>query len=172
MLLESCADHQSLIDPDRRITFRLDEKGLQDVADRDMIGKLVEVDWPLLEQCINNVMDNAAKYSFDDTVVQVSGGIQSRGTELFIAVANEGFEVKPDEVPKLKQRGYRADNAVSATGEGSGIGLWIVDEIMRAHGGGLAIMPTRNGITEIRLMFPVTKGVENLSDAQNLISRR
>jgi signal transduction histidine kinase len=91
---------------------------------------------------------------------------------LFIAVANEGFEVKPDEVPKLKQRGYRADNAVSATGEGSGIGLWIVDEIMRAHGGGLAIMPTRNGITEIRLMFPVTKGVENLSDAQNLISRR
>jgi signal transduction histidine kinase len=132
----------------------------------------VEADWALLEQCINNIVDNAAKYSFDQTVVSVSGGIQAKGGEFYISVANEGFEVKPDEVPKLKQRGYRSDNAVWATGEGSGIGLWIVDEIMLAHGGMLSIAPTQNGVTEVRLAFPIVKGVEKLTDAQGIASRR
>jgi signal transduction histidine kinase len=173
MLRDSCADNQALADPERRINFRLEEKGLDELADKERIGKvLVEADLPLLEQCINNIMDNAAKYSFAETTVRVWGGVQAKGTELFVAVANEGLEVKPEEVQRLKQRGYRGQDAVSATGEGSGIGLWIVDEIMQAHGGRLAIMPTQNGTTEVRLVFPVIKGVEKLTDAQDLVSRR
>ncbi|HVN04734.1 MAG TPA: HAMP domain-containing sensor histidine kinase [Bryobacteraceae bacterium] len=173
MLRESCADHEALTDPRRNIRFRLEEKGFEDIAGKDRIGKvLVEADWPLLEQSISNIMDNAAKYSFDGTVVRVWGGVQARGAELFIGVANEGLEVKPEEVPLLKQRGYRGRDAVAATGEGSGIGLWIVDEIMQAHGGRLAITPTQNGITEVRLVFPITKGVEKLSDAQDPLGRR
>jgi len=173
MLRDSCADHQALIDPERKIVFHLEERGFEELADKERIGKLlVEADWPLLEQCINNIMDNAAKYSFEQTVVRVWGGVQSKGTEFFISVANDGLEVKPEEVQKLKQRGYRGRDAISATGEGSGIGLWIVDEIMAAHGGRLSITPTQNGITEVRLVFPIIKGVEKLSDAQNPISRR
>jgi signal transduction histidine kinase len=173
MLREACADHTSLVDPERKIAFNLDEKSLQELAGKGMVGSLVEADWFLLEQCVNNLLDNAAKYSFDRTEVRVSGGIQAHGTEFFISVTNEGFEVKPEDVPKLKQRGHRADQAIWATGEGSGIGLWIVDEIMRAHHGYLAITPTMNGITNIRLVFPVTRGLERLSnEAQNSITRR
>jgi signal transduction histidine kinase len=172
MLRESCADHQSLMDPDRRISFRLDEKTFLDLAGKDMMGKLVEADWPLLEQCVNNLMDNAAKYSFEGTEVRVTGGIQAKGSEFFISVANEGFEVKPEHVHKLRQRGYRGDLAIQSTGEGSGIGLWIVDEIMKAHGGHLAITPTQNGITDVRLVFPVVKGVDKLSyEAQSSLTR-
>jgi signal transduction histidine kinase len=173
MLRETCADHASLVDPERTIAFNLDEKSFQDLARKDMVGKLVEADWSLLEQCVNNLLDNAAKYSFDRTEVRVSGGIQTRGTEFFVSVANEGFDVKAEDIPRLKQRGYRGDHGVWATGEGSGIGLWIVDEIMRAHRGYLAIMPTMNGITDVRLVFPVTRGLEKLSDeAQSSITRR
>jgi signal transduction histidine kinase len=173
MLREACADHTSLVDPERKIAFNLDEKSLQELADKDMVGKLVEADWSLLEQCVNNLLDNAAKYSFDRTEVRVSGGIQAHGTEFFVSVVNEGFELKSEDVPKLKQRGYRGDHAVWATGEGSGIGLWIVDEIMRAHHGYVAITPTRNGITDIRLVFPVTRRLERLSnEAKNSVARR
>jgi len=43
-------------------------------------------------------------------------------------------------------------------GEGSGIGLWIADEIMKAHGGILDIIPTTpERITRIRLMFPIAR---------------
>jgi signal transduction histidine kinase len=172
ILREFRADHQSLIDPDSQIAFRLDESGFLELTGKEMTGKLVEGDWALLEQCVNNIMDNAAKYSYDHTAVIISGGVQARGTEFYISVVNEGFEVKPEDVPKLKRRGYRGDKAISATGEGSGIGLWIVDEIMRAHGGSLTITPIQNGRTDVRLVFPIVKGVGNLSDAaQNSISR-
>ena len=173
ILRESRGDHQSLMDPDRHIDFCLDEKGFVELTGRDMTGRLVEGDWALLEQCVNNIMDNAAKYSYDNTTVKISGGVQAKGAEFYISVTNDGFEVKPEEVAKMTRRGYRGDRAISSTGEGSGIGLWIVDEIMLAHGGRLAITPTQNGITDVRLVFPIVKGVDKLSDAaQNSISRR
>jgi len=173
MLSDSAADHQILVDPDRKITFKVDEKSFEDLAGKDRVGKLVEVDWALLEQSVNNLLDNAGKYSYERTEVRVSGGIQARGTEYYISVVTRGFEVKPEDVPKLKQRGYRGDRAILSTGEGSGIGLWIVDEIMKGHGGNLAITPTQNGVTDVRLVFPVVKGVENLSDeTQSSVSRR
>jgi signal transduction histidine kinase len=173
MLNDSCADHQILVDPERKIVFTVDEKSFAELAGKELVGKLVGADWALLEQCVNNLLDNAGKYSFDGTTVRVSGGVQSRGTEFFISVANQGFEVQPEQVPKMKQRGFRGDQAIWSTGEGSGIGLWIVDEIMNGHGGTLAITPTQNGVTDVRLVFPVVKGTEKLSyEAQSSISRR
>jgi signal transduction histidine kinase len=179
MLRESCEDQQTLLEPARRIEFVFDEKSLQSLAGNDasgkldMTGRLVEVDLALLEQCVNNVLDNAGKYSFDKTKVRLCGGIQAGGTEFFISVANEGLEVRPEDIQRLKQRGQRSDRAIQSAGEGSGIGLWIVDEIMRAHGGRLAITPTQNGVTEVRLVFPVVRGLEALSDeATNSLSRR
>jgi signal transduction histidine kinase len=164
MLSEACEDHQSLIDPERQLRFELSGKSLEPLAGKDRNGKLVEADWALLEQCVNNLVDNAAKYSFPNTVVNVSGGVQSNGSEFFISVASEGIEVKPDEVKRLKERGYRTDRAISVTGEGSGIGLWIVDAIMTAHGGRLAINALPSGLIDFRLVFPIVKGVINLSD--------
>jgi signal transduction histidine kinase len=179
MLRESCEDQQILLEPARRIEFALDEKSFQSLAGNDaagkldMTGRLVEVDLALLEQCTNNLLDNAGKYSFANTKVRIWGGIQSGGTEFFIAIANEGLEIGREDIHKLKQRGQRSDGAIQSAGEGSGIGLWIADEIMQAHGGRLAITPTQNGVTEVRLVFPVVKGLEALSDeATNSLSRR
>jgi len=173
LVREFRADHQSLSDPERNILFRLEELGFQELTGKDMMGKLLEGDWALVEQCINNILDNAAKYSYDHTTVCISAGVQAKGSEFYISVTNEGFEVRPQDVPNLKTRGYRSDKAISATGEGSGIGLWIVDQIMQAHNGSLAITPTQSGKTDVRLVFPIVKGVEKLSDAaQDSISRR
>ena len=173
MLDDSCADHQVLLDPERSIAFKLDEKSFAELPGKDMIGKLVEADWALLEQCVNNLLDNAGKYSYAQTEVRVSGGILPRGAEFFISVTNQGFEVKPEQASKMKQRGYRGDKAIWSTGEGSGIGLWIVDEIMKGHGGSLNITPTQGSLTEIRLVFPVVRGAEKLSDeVQSSIGRR
>ena len=172
-LQDACSDHSSLADADSKISINLDQKSFQDLAGKDRVGKLIEADWTLIEQCISNLLDNAFKYSFDGTEIRVFGGTQARGTEYFIAVANEGLEVKPEEVHELKKRGYRSQDAISSTGEGSGIGLWIVDQIMRAHGGSLEIAATANGITLVKLVFSVVKGIENLTDAtENLAARR
>ena len=59
---------------------------------------------------------------------------------------------------RVKRRGERGQLAMLVVGEGSGIGLWIVDEIMKAHGGVLEIIPTTpERITRIRLLFPIAR---------------
>jgi len=64
--------------------------------------------------------------------------------------------IRVDEVEKCKSREWRGDPAKYVTGEGSGIGLWAVNQIMRAHKGTLVIHPTVDHITQIRLLFPVS----------------
>lgn len=173
MLSEACADQNATLDPDKQLGFEFDPRSLADLAGKDRVGKFVEADIPLIEQCVANLLDNAAKYSFPRTAVVVSGGAQAKGEEYFVSVANRGFKVAPEQVSMLTKRGYRADQAIWSAGEGSGIGLWIVDKIMKAHGGRLSINPTnKNGITEVRLVFPIKKGIESLAATSEYITSR
>jgi signal transduction histidine kinase len=151
VLIEYASDHKRLQGPDRRVGFVVDPKGFGTLRTNE-----VRVDYDLLGQAVNNVLDNAFKYSFPNTVVRVQGGVPSSG--LFqIAVRNEGIRLRPAEVEKAKERGWRSEEAESTTGEGSGIGLWIVDQIMKALGGELRISPTNaDGLTEVRMLFPIS----------------
>ena len=152
LLSDAMADQQVLVDPDRRIRFLLD---------RDSLGILrtlaVYVDEDLLEQAMTNLLDNAGKYSYPGTTVRVFGGRTGTG-RFHITVANEGLAIKATDIGQGIVRGWRGDDAKLATGEGSGIGLWIVHNIMQAHGGSLVIAPTNaKSETEVRLVFPVVQ---------------
>lgn len=58
----------------------------------------------------------------------------------------------------MLERRWRSQDAVLTTGEGSGIGLWLVDHIMKAHRGHLVIIPTRpDNVTEVKLVFPLSE---------------
>jgi signal transduction histidine kinase len=116
----------------------------------------LSVDNGLLTQALDNLVDNAVNYSYSNTVIQVFGGLLKRGG-FYIGVANKGIPIKPNEVFLVRQRNWRGELAKSHVGEGNGLGLWIVDHIMKAHGGELQVLPTRptDGITEVRLAFPL-----------------
>ncbi|MFN7961900.1 MAG: GAF domain-containing protein [Thermoanaerobaculia bacterium] len=149
MLIEAADDQQSLLDPDLNLRF--------DIV-RDSFGVLgtvaVNADIGLLEQAVGNLLDNAAKYSQPRTAVVVYGG--RTGSDRFhISVQNKGLPIRPSEVSRLKERGFRSEEAQLVTGEGSGIGLWIVDHIMRAQGGELIVQPTApSGLNEVKLVLP------------------
>ena len=108
----------------------------------------------LLYQAITCVLDNAAKYSFPATETLVTG--RRTGSDRFcIAVQNVGQRIRAREIQKCCQRGWRSEDAKAVTGEGSGIGLWLVDNIMGAHGGELEIVPTNSrNETLVQLYFP------------------
>jgi two-component system OmpR family sensor kinase len=150
MLIEAAADNELLVS-DRRIGFRVDRRSLEVLS-----GRRVLVDHVLLEQVINNVLDNAGKYSFPDTQVRVYGGLSAKG-RVFVGVANKGLRLQQSELQFATQRGWRGDEAEWTTGEGSGLGLWIVDCVLRAHGNGaeLVITPTNSvGLTDMKLILP------------------
>jgi GAF domain-containing protein len=149
LLVEATSDNELMIDPGRRVRMRLNREGLIYLE-----SNLVEVDHDLLEQALNNILDNAAKYSFNNSEIDIFAGLTTRTNRFHISVANIGLHIKPADIPEAVKRGWRGGLATLVTGEGSGIGLWLVNSIMEAHGGELRIIPTtQSNRTEIKLIF-------------------
>lgn len=146
ILIECAIDQGSTIDSKLNIDFSVHKEGL------NALNRVsVEADYDLLVQAISNLLDNAAKYSFPDTRVEIYCGLTGK-QNFHITVKNEGLPLH--EAEKCKERNWRGAEAKLVTGEGSGIGLWIVDAIMKAHDGRLIIIPTEKDITKVKLLFP------------------
>ncbi|HEX4720043.1 MAG TPA: HAMP domain-containing sensor histidine kinase [Thermoleophilaceae bacterium] len=97
-------------------------------------------------RAINNLLDNAAKFSGPASVVEV----RSRaGT---VIVRDYGPGVAPDEMPHLFDRFYRGRR--NAPINGSGLGLAIVKQVVESHGGSVAVTSASGGGLEVVLRFP------------------
>jgi signal transduction histidine kinase len=157
MLIEMAVDHQFMSDPDRPVRFQVMRETF-DLLDRIII----EGTWDLLEQAVNTLLDNAGKYSFGDTEVRIYGGITTAG-RFHISISSEGLTLRGSNTTRAKQRGWRSEEARDVTGEGTGIGLWLVDHIMRAQGGELVVnATTTDGRTDIKLVFPIKRGLADV----------
>jgi signal transduction histidine kinase len=147
LLIAAADDAQVLSDPRRGIHFEVDRESV-----RRMGRRLVNVDTSFLQQCVGNVLDNAAKYGYESTRVNISAEIGP--TDLTLAVASTGIPLHPADLPLVVQRNWRGDTARSTTGEGSGLGLWIVDHLARAMGGRVLIDACAD-LTTVRLVLPL-----------------
>lgn len=157
MLIEMSVDHQFMSDPDRPVRFQVMRETF-DLLDRIVI----EGTWDLLEQAVNTLLDNAGKYSFGDTEVRIYGGITTAG-RFHISINSEGLMLRGSDTTRARQRGWRSEEARDVTGEGTGIGLWLVDHIMRAQGGELVVNATTDdGRTDIKLVFPIKRGLADV----------
>lgn len=150
ILIEAASDNELMIDPDRHISVQVNRKSLDVLK-----SNVVRVDYDLLEQALNNILDNAGKYSYVNSVIEIFGGLTTHTRRFHISVTNMGLPIKAGYVQECMKRGWRSDMAKLVTGEGSGIGLWIVKNIMEVHNGELHIIPTTpSNRTEIKLIFP------------------
>lgn len=150
-LIEAAMDSELTIDPERHIRFEVKRDTFDILKTID-----VRADYGFLEQAIGNIMDNAGKYSSRNSTVRIHGGLTST-RRFHITVSNKGIPIRPGDVKHCVERDWRSDYARLVTSEGSGIGLYIVDNVMRAQGGELIITPTVDKITEIKLVFPQFK---------------
>jgi signal transduction histidine kinase len=157
---EAARDHGVAADPDDRISFNVDLPSF-DVLDEVAVW----LDEDLFDQMLDNLLDNASKYSDPDSVVSIRAGIVQKGQYFYISVSNRGRKtrVNGQTARHLAERGTRDDKAIWAGREGSGLGLYIVRELLAAHSGKLEIIPTtEHGITEFRLLFPTGSAGGNL----------
>jgi signal transduction histidine kinase len=153
MLVESATDNQLMIETSRNIRIVVDRKSFEVLN-----SVIVLADIDLLEQAINNVLDNAAKYSYRDTSIRMSAGL-THGGRFHISVLNTGLKIGKADVKHCIERGWRSEMATLTTGEGSGIGLWIVNLIMQIHQGELIVSPTNaKNQTDVKLIMPLQMG--------------
>jgi two-component system, OmpR family, sensor kinase len=96
---------------------------------------VVEADELRLHQALGNLLGNAIKFSGDSAKVAVRA--HDRDGEVLIEVSDNGVGIPADELPRLKERFYRASTAGEA--QGTGLGLAITQEIVERHGGRLEV---------------------------------
>ena len=86
-----------------------------------------------LEQVLQNLLDNAVKYSPESGVITVC--VEQRNTEAILRVSDQGIGIPEQARAQLFERFYRASNLDARRMQGTGIGLSIVTEIVALHGG-------------------------------------
>ena len=90
----------------------------------------------LLGRLIQNLVENARKYSAEDTMVEIV--IEERKEEICLSVKDQGIGISAEDQQKIWQRFYQVDSSRSGD-EGSGLGLAMVKQIAELHGGKMSL---------------------------------
>ncbi|WP_442933518.1 sensor histidine kinase [Micromonospora sp. CPCC 206060] len=101
---------------------------------------------------VANLVDNAIAYSGEDTTVTVA--TRADGDDIEIAVTDQGIGIAPNDVDRIFERFYRADQARSRATGGTGLGLAIVKHIASNHGGRVEVSSTLGGGSTFTLRLP------------------
>ena len=93
----------------------------------------VEIDTDKMTQVIDNILNNAIKYSPDGGKIMV--GMKTTDAQLIISISDEGLGIPKKDLPRIFDRFYRVDKARSRAQGGTGLGLAIAKEIIKQHKG-------------------------------------
>jgi signal transduction histidine kinase len=118
-------------------------------------GKSIQVKLNVLSvtQCIHNLIENALKYSSEDSRVDVAVGVD--GQEAFIEVADQGIGISGPEKEKIFQPFYRAPQTATVNVKGVGLGLALVKQSMTSLGGRVTVESAMGHGSCFRLLFPL-----------------
>jgi signal transduction histidine kinase len=105
-----------------------------------------------LREILDNLFDNALRYTQDGGKICVSAG--ARGRDIEIAVRDTGTGIPAEHLPRIFERFYRVDPGRSRTEGGTGLGLSIVKHLVEAHSGRVEAESALGRGTTIRLLFP------------------
>ena len=113
----------------------------------------IRVDRPAMIQVLDNIVDNAIKYSTTDKQLTVKGRATPKVVTL--TVRDHGTGIAQNDVSRIFEQFYRGGNV---TVSGSGLGLTIAKQIVESHGGRIEVRSTVGSGTEVDVTLPVGRG--------------
>lgn len=119
-------------------TFRsaVENAGLTFDVECDTLSDAVYVDHDMWEKIVLNLLSNAFKFTLRGSI---SVRLSETGEGVQLRVRDSGSGIPAAEIPRLFQRFYRVPNAQGRSNEGTGIGLALVSELVRLHGGSIEV---------------------------------
>jgi len=106
-----------------------------------------------LTQCLLNLLDNAVKYSRDRREIRISAG--AREGRVAVSVADRGIGIAPGDQHRVFEKFVRLETGLVHDVKGAGLGLALVNQIMRAHHGRVELVSTAGGGSTFTLVLPV-----------------
>lgn len=91
----------------------------------------------LLQMLVNNLLENAMKYSPKESLIKVT--LQTPGNELELMVSDEGIGVADEEKRKIFDKFYRIGNENTRNTKGTGLGLYLCNRIIKSHNGYISV---------------------------------
>ncbi|MGK5084981.1 CHASE2 domain-containing protein [Bdellovibrionota bacterium FG-1] len=113
----------------------------------------VRIDASLISKVINNLIDNAIKYS--PTGSQVSIKSREEGDWIEVSVCDQGIGMTPDELQNLFTRFYRAKNDATTQMTGTGLGLYLTKYFIEAHQGKVLVESEWGKSSTFKILLPV-----------------
>ncbi len=144
MMLEQMADEfYPILAPRNKEAVVEAGENIMIYADSDKLGRV-----------FNNILKNAAVYSYDDSSINISA--ISEGENIIIRFRNKGKMIPPDKLDSIFEKFYRLDSARSSNTGGTGLGLAIAKEIVVLHGGTISA-ESNEVYTQFTVSLPVKK---------------
>jgi sensory box histidine kinase len=110
-----------------------------------------------IEQVLYNLIDNAIKFSNDNSKIFIS--VYSKHDSVFISVKDTGIGISKKDIGKIFDRFYKSDTSRGKDKKGTGLGLAIAKEIIQAHGENIDVISTEGAGTEF--IFSLSKAIES-----------
>lgn len=113
---------------------------------------MVKADTGKIEQVIQNLLDNAIKFSHHNSVIEIH--TTERNMKAFISIKDHGIGIPKDNINKVWDRFYKTDLSRGRDKKGTGLGLSITKEIIEAHGENINVISTEGVGTEFIFSLP------------------
>ncbi|MEO8172767.1 MAG: ATP-binding protein [Sediminibacterium sp.] len=139
-LVEGCVDNCKTRFPQRLI--------VEDITE----GIYINGEILLLQMFVNNLLDNALKYSPKEAPVTISLAETDRRIQL--SVSDEGFGVADSEKKKIFDKFYRSGNENTRNAKGTGLGLYLCKKIVESHNGNISVTDNYPSGSNFAASFP------------------
>ena len=118
----------------------------------------VSADYSKIQQVLYNLIDNAVKFSHQDSMITIE--TTEKNEKVFVSIKDTGIGIPNDSQKKIWERFYKTDLSRGKDKRGTGLGLSIVKEIIQAHGENINCVSTEGVGTEFIFTLPVAKEKE------------
>ena len=130
----------------------VERAGLELIVEATSGPEPVYVDHDMWEKIVLNLLSNAFKHTFRGRITVT---LAAQGDHMVLEVADSGVGIPPEQLPHIFERFYRVPNMQSRTHEGTGIGLALVQELVKRHGGEMHVESTVDVGTTFTVSVPM-----------------
>lgn len=132
-------------------TSAIESAGIRYIVDCPPLPERVYVDTDLWEKIVLNLISNAFKFTFEGSITV---RLRWDGDHAVLSVIDTGTGVPPEHLPQLFERFHRVENARSRSQEGTGIGLALVQELVKLHRGTISVSSALGSGTTFTVIVP------------------